>query len=103
MTKELKTKTDQETLQSIFERRMLFEPNYKNNLTEIACSECQEAIIFALQINGQTVSLGLSTILECLQIAEKEGIVPQIDEGRSFGEAPSWWQRVKNLHSGADL
>ncbi|MCL1996842.1 MAG: hypothetical protein FWG63_11595 [Defluviitaleaceae bacterium] len=104
MTRELKNTAEQEILQDIFEKRILFEPKHKeSSLTEIACSECQESIIFALQINGQAVSLGLSTILECLQIAEKEGIVPKIDEGREFGESPSWWLRVKNLHSGADL
>jgi len=53
------------------------------------CEICDEPIIFALATkNGENFSVGLTTILECLKIAEKEYHIPPIDS--------KFWLAVKN-------
>lgn len=48
--------------------------------TEVFCPSCDESLIFAMQ---NQFSLGLSTVLECLALAEKAGHVPPLP--------PEWW------------
>lgn len=48
--------------------------------TEVFCPSCDESLIFAMQ---NQFSLGLSTVLECLALAEKAGHVPLLPS--------EWW------------
>ncbi|MEG2106764.1 MAG: hypothetical protein RRY79_08285 [Clostridia bacterium] len=42
------------------------------------CENCDESMVFAMQDNYHEFSLGLRTILKCLEIEEKEGYVPKL-------------------------
>lgn len=42
------------------------------------CQECGEDYLFMMKDNYHEFSIGLSTILSCLAMAEKEGAVPKI-------------------------
>ena len=53
--------------------------------TDYEC--CHEELVFAMQDKTHQFSLGLSTLLECLMIAEKEGYVPAL--------LPEWWQKIR--------
>lgn len=46
-----------------------------------------EELVFAMRDHSHEFSLGLSTILRCLAIAEKEGYVPQLPS--------DWWCRLR--------
>ena len=50
------------------------------------CENCDEVLAFAMRDNFHEFSIGLSTILECLQIAEKEGYVPPLPD--------EWWFKL---------
>ena len=65
----------QKMLIDAFDKRL--ELTNPTSHTECACADCQEALVFALEINGQVISIGLNTILECLKIAEDEGYIEQ--------------------------
>lgn len=56
------------------------------DLTEYEC--CSEDLAFAMKDNYHTFSIGLSTIVHCLAIAEHEGYVPKLPS--------DWWINVKN-------
>jgi len=47
---------------------------------------CDELLVFALKDKHHEFSLGLSTVLKCLSIAEKEGYVPKLPY--------EWWVDV---------
>ena len=49
----------------------------------VNCESCFENLVFAMRDNNHDFSLGLSTVLECLNIAEKEGYVPKLPA--------EWW------------
>ncbi|WP_161564878.1 hypothetical protein [Pseudomonas aeruginosa] len=51
---------------------------------------CHDELIFALQDKHHAFSLGLSTVLQCLKMAEHEGVVPELPEG--------WWSRMANRY-----
>ncbi|MGC3412536.1 hypothetical protein ACPTII_32395 [Pseudomonas aeruginosa] len=53
-------------------------------------SLCHDELIFALQDKHHVLSLGLSTLLQCLRMAEHEGAVPELPEG--------WWSRMANRY-----
>ena len=42
------------------------------------CERCMEDFVFAMKDNYHSFSIGLTTILQCLFIAEKEGYVPAL-------------------------
>lgn len=48
------------------------------------CDVCNEALTFVLRDNYHHFSLPLSTLLECLYVAEKQGEVPALPDG--------WWR-----------
>lgn len=50
------------------------------------CETCNEVLTFAMRDNFHEFSVGLSTILECLQVAEQQGYVPPLPA--------EWWQKV---------
>lgn len=50
------------------------------------CQKCNESHVFALKDKCHSFSIGLSTILSCLKIAEKEGAVPVLPM--------DWWNSV---------
>ncbi|HGM9007365.1 TPA: hypothetical protein ACKQYG_001766 [Pseudomonas aeruginosa] len=53
-------------------------------------SLCHDELIFALQDKHHVLSLGLSTVLQCLRMAEHEGAVLELPEG--------WWSRMANRY-----
>ena len=42
------------------------------------CGECMEDFVFAMKDNHHSFTINLTTILQCLFIAEKEGCVPKL-------------------------
>lgn len=62
--------------------------NPAQDCTEYEC--CTEELVFAMKDKYHEFSVGLTTILHCLAIAEAEGYVPKIDT--------DWWIMVKNRH-----
>lgn len=54
------------------------------------CEDCLEELVFAMKDKHHEFSIGLSTILYCLAIAEKEGYVPRLP--------PEWWEQVRSYY-----
>ncbi|MEM5767942.1 MAG: hypothetical protein AAGU32_06595 [Bacillota bacterium] len=73
----------------IYENRAVLEdrPNPFQDVTDTSC--CLEELVFAMQDNHHTFSMGLSTVLSCLAIAEKEGYVPKLPY--------EWWASLRRL------
>ena len=71
----------------IFENRAHLQNGSESSqdCTEFEC--CGEELVFAMQDTKHKFSLGLSTVLECLMIAEKEGYVPPL--------AAEWWYQIR--------
>lgn len=72
----------------IFCNRALPDGGKIQNVT--GCEDCLEELVFAMKDKHHDFSIGLSTILYCLAIAEKEGYVPKI--------SPDWWERVRSYY-----
>jgi len=49
--------------------------------------DCSEELMFAMKDNYHDFSLGLSVVLSCLAIAEKEGYVPPLPD--------KWWLQTR--------
>lgn len=47
---------------------------------------CDEYMVFAMRDNHHSFSLGLETVLKCLQAAEQEGAVPTLPD--------NWWLAI---------
>lgn len=58
----------------IFENRV----TYQNKATENQCPNCDEPLVFALKDKYHEFSMGLSTVLQLLLVAEKQGYVPKL-------------------------
>lgn len=54
------------------------------------CERCEEELLFILQDNKSEFSLGLTTILQGLWIAQKEGYVPEIPD--------DWWLKLRQFN-----
>ena len=54
------------------------------------CERCYEPLIFALRSENQDFSIGLFTILQCLEVAEYEGAVPKLPD--------DWWISLQNRY-----
>ena len=93
--KELK----QRMLKDAFDKRLIV-PSEGLIAYDQACAECQERLVFALQVGDETVSIGLSTVLQCLKVAELGKYLPEIDEGIERG---GWWLKVKLIIPNLDL
>lgn len=55
---------------------------------ELLCSACDEALVFAMRDKYHSFSLGLLTVLECLNQAEERGDVPALPN--------AWWSDICN-------
>ena len=53
--------------------------------TDFEC--CPEELVFAMKDNHHHFSLGLTTVIECLQIAEIQGYVPKLPQ--------EWWCKLR--------
>ena len=51
--------------------------------TEQICGNCEDHLVFAMSDKYHEFSLGLTTVLNCLQIAEQKGHVPPLPD--------EWW------------
>ncbi|MCL1996840.1 MAG: hypothetical protein FWG63_11585 [Defluviitaleaceae bacterium] len=77
------TKYKQKMLKNTFDKRAKFINTHDCKSHD--CEICSEPIIFALSTeNGENFSIGLTTVLECLRIAQEQGHVPDIDEETEF-------------------
>lgn len=55
--------------------------------TPVYCESCKELLVFAMRDKEHTFSLGLSTVLDCLRIAETRGFVPHLPD--------TWWGQLR--------
>lgn len=69
----------------IFENRAAVSKETLTNCMDYSC--CREECVFALKDKHHEFSLGLTTILELLAIAEKEDFVPKLP--------PEWWWKIR--------
>lgn len=70
--------------------RKTYNNRAKTNGKTIDCTDyecCNEELIFSMKDKKHQFSLGLSTVLECLMIAEKKGYVPSLP--------PEWWHNLR--------
>lgn len=54
---------------------------------EHACPQCDEELLFAMRDKHHEFSLGLSIVLQCLQLAEQNGHVPRLPD--------EWWTQLR--------
>lgn len=50
---------------------------------EVLCPHCEEALVFGMRDKAHEFSIGLSSILECVVIAEHMGYIPSFPD--------EWW------------
>ncbi|MBU2856342.1 hypothetical protein [Acidithiobacillus sp.] len=68
-----------------------------DNRADLASADAQdssvneEEMVFALQDQHHKFSMGLSTILQCLRMAEQEGGIPKLPS--------DWWIQVARRYS----
>lgn len=74
------------TLDEIHEARLA----RKEIIDHSDCEECEEQYLFAMKDKTHEFSIGLSTILACLILAEQDGLVPELPE--------DWVIRVLNSY-----
>ncbi|MCT4533775.1 XRE family transcriptional regulator [Halodesulfovibrio sp.] len=55
------------------------------------CENCSEEVIFAMEDSFHQFSIGLRTILQCLDLAEIKGSIPPLPD--------EWWNEVANRHN----
>lgn len=55
------------------------------------CDDCADPILFHLEDNEHEFSIGLTTILSCLALAEKGGHIPKIPY--------DWWISVQSRYT----
>lgn len=74
-----------------YSNRAVFEKNKdKIQVTDTTTHEnYKEELVFALQDKNHSFSLGLTTVLTCLSIAEKEGYVPELPS--------EWWCKIRKI------
>lgn len=60
---------------------------FQNKTEEPYCQSCGESLVFGMKDNYHEFSLGLSTVLECLFVAENQGHLPKLPE--------EWWIRIE--------
>jgi hypothetical protein len=53
------------------------------------CECCEEELVFAMKDNYHEFSIGLSTVLHCLAIAQQEGYIPTIPS--------EWWNALRQV------
>ncbi len=68
-----------------FNRAKIEENNPAQDCTECDC--CNEELVFAMKDKYHEFSIGLTTILRCLAIAQQEGYVPKISD--------DWWNSLR--------
>lgn len=66
-----------------FENRATLRPEENQ---EVLCMNCDEPFVFGLKDKSHEFSIGLTTILECLVVAEHEGYVPPFSD--------EWWRAL---------
>ena len=63
----------------------------KAHAKEVLCPTCDEALVFGMQDSQHEFSLGLTTVLECLAVAEKQGYVSRLPD--------DWWVLIYRRYS----
>lgn len=73
-------------LEDIYNNRAsLGKTDNHRDATDSEC--CEEELVFALQDKYHRFSVGLSTILNCLYIADQESYVPPLPD--------AWWAQIR--------
>lgn len=54
------------------------------------CDRCDDEIIFRLKDNHHEFSIGLTTILNCLKLAEDKNAIPKLSD--------KWWMSIKSRY-----
>jgi hypothetical protein len=62
---------------------------FANTANKIDCQECFEPLIFAMKDNEHDFTIGLITILQCLEVAENTNVIPKI--------GCEWWVTTKRI------
>ena len=90
MAKMTATKYKQKMLSDTFNNRAKYTNEHECKTHN--CEFCSEPIVFALASEkGESFSVGLTTILNCLKIAQEQGHIPKI--------APSFWMQMANSYN----
>lgn len=55
--------------------------------TTSGCTDCAEPVLFAFQDKHHQFTISLTNILDCLEFAEQQGVIPPIPK--------NWWHKVK--------
>ncbi|MBK1674734.1 hypothetical protein CKO35_15830 [Ectothiorhodospira shaposhnikovii] len=60
---------------------------------ELGAHTCpgKDELVFAMRDRHHTFSLDLTTILQCLEIAEREGAVPELPS--------EWWTQIRGCYT----
>lgn len=83
----------QKMLQDAFNKRVIFIPE-EGNYEKHICEDCSDRMIFALRDNETTFTVGVTTIMECLILAAREGALPEL---------PYEWLRQAESYCDIDL
>lgn len=67
--------------------RVKFDQDGHDLAAENHCECCGEPLLFALQDKEHQFSMGITTVLQCLRLAEQRGFVPKL--------SMQWWFDVK--------
>ena len=76
----------------IYKNRADFDTSDGRGIVAQDCTNsecCHEELVFAMQDQYHRFSIGLSTVLECLKVAEQEGYVPELPF--------DWWVDVNHI------
>lgn len=65
-------------------------PSQDKPVDQVNCLECEEELVFHMRDNYHKFSIGLRTILECLNLAEAQGCVPPLPD--------NWWIGIATRH-----
>lgn len=59
-------------------KKIFFERAEVKNAERMCCDHCFEQIVFALKDQNHEFSIGLTTVLECLEFAISQGELPKL-------------------------
>jgi hypothetical protein len=59
-------------------------------IEHFSCEECTEEYLFKMRDNYHEFSIGLTTILSCLALAQGEGALPELPA--------DWWSKAINRY-----
>lgn len=80
-------------MENIDHKEIFFNRAEVEEAENICCKNCFEQVVFLLRDKEHEFSMGMTTVLQCLEFAENEGEIPPLPS--------DWWimvkQRFRNL------